>query len=192
MAPKDRTDVARHVKGVLFADYVRMMRACKSVDWSRLLSQGDLDHLHSKIVPDDWYPMEVFERLGNAILAEVAGSDLQAVRSWGRFSVDALVAKWPQLVAPGEALETLMRFRVLRSTFFDFEALTIPTLVDGQADIVIAYQMGAMAEEAASYQTMGFFERLLELGGATNVYARFEERSWLGDERTRLDITWDA
>ncbi|MEO8799997.1 MAG: hypothetical protein ABI551_19020 [Polyangiaceae bacterium] len=184
--------MSRHVKGVLFADYVRMMRACKSVDWSRTLAPADLAYLHAKIAPDDWYPMETFERFGDAILAEVAGSDLQAVRSWGRFSVDALTAKWPQLVAPGEAVETLMRFRVLRSTFFDFEALTIPTLVDGQADIVIAYQMGAVAEEAACYQTMGFFERLLELGGATNVYAQFVQRSWMGDEKTRLDITWDA
>ena len=43
-----------------------------------------------------------------------------------------------------------MLFRVLRSTFFDFEALEIPTLNDEQAEVIIHYYMGPVAEEAAS------------------------------------------
>jgi hypothetical protein len=183
--------LSRNVKGVLFADYVRMLRGQKSVDWKRQLHTNDLPYLQTKIVATEWYPMETFERMGNAILREVADNDLEAVRMWGRFSVDAMRAQSPQLVADGDPVETLMRFRVLRSTFFDFEALQIPTLSEGEASIVIAYYMGEIAEEAAAYQTMGFFERLLELGGAANVYARFTERSWNGDARTLLEISWD-
>jgi hypothetical protein len=179
------------VKGVLFADYVRMLRGHKGVDWSQQLAPEDLPLLRTKIVPNGWYPMDTFERMGNAILAEVAGNNLDAVRLWGRLSIDALRAATPDLVAENDPVETLMRFRVLRSTFFDFEALEIPTLSEGQADIVIRYHMGPIAEEAASYQTMGFFERLLEVGGATNVYGRFKERSWKGDARTLLEMSWD-
>jgi len=51
--------------------------------------------------------------------------------------------------------------------------------------------MGARAEEAASLQTMGFFERQLELAGATNVTAKLSERSWAGDARTLLQLNWD-
>lgn len=182
----------RNVKGQLFADYVRMLRGRKDVDWSKRLQPEDMSFLITRIDQNGWYPMESFERMGNAILAEVAGSDLEAVRLWGRFSVDALRAQNPQLVADGDPVETLMRFRVLRSTFFDFDALEIPTLVDGQAMIVIRYHMGETAEEAASYQTMGFFERLLEIGGALNVYAQFKERSWNGDARTVLEVLWDS
>ena len=181
----------RNVKGVLFADYVRMLRGHKTVDWSRQLHSDDLPFLKSKIVATEWYPMVTFERMGNAILREVADNDLEAVRMWGRFSVDALRAASPQLVADGDPLETLMRFRVLRSTFFDFEALEIPSLSEGQADIVIHYHMGSIAEEAACYQTMGFFERLLDLGGATNIFVHFTSRSWNGDARTLLQVSWD-
>jgi hypothetical protein len=134
--------------------------------------------------------MATFERLGNAILAEIAGGDLQAVRMWGRLSVDALRAANPLLVVEGDPIETLMRFRVLRATYFDFEALDVRMLVDGHTQIVIAYHMGQPAEEAASLQTLGFFERLLEMSGADDVYARFTTRSWSGDERTLLEITW--
>lgn len=180
----------RRVSGVLFADYVRMIRGNKGIDWSRHLTAEDVQTIAAKIDPTAWYPMESFERLGNAILREVTGGDLGAVRRWGRFSVVQLRAKEPMLVAPGDPVETLMRFRVHRSTFFDFEALEIESLVEGHAEIVIHYFMGPVAEEAASYQTLGFFEELLDAAGASGVLTRFSERSWAGDARTLLVLDW--
>jgi hypothetical protein len=37
---------------------------------------------------------------------------------------------------------------------------------------------------------MGFFERLLEVAGSSEVFAQFLERSWAGDPRTLLDLSW--
>jgi hypothetical protein len=184
------TPIARKVKGALFADYVRMIRSAKTVEWSRHLRPSDMAYLIQKIDPDGWYPMESFERMGNAILREVADLDLDAVRMWGRFSVDALLRRTPQLLAENDPVETLSRFRVLRATYFDFDALVVSTLVDDHVHIGIHYYMGATAEEAASHQTMGFFERLLELAGAREVHARFTQRSWCGDPETVLEINW--
>lgn len=167
-----------------------MMRGKKDVDWSMLLRPEDLAFLQSRVSLTEWYPMETFERFGNAILAEVALGKLDAVRMWGRFSVDALVAANPNLVAAGDPVDTMMRFRVQRATYFDFEALEIPTLAPGHAEVVIHYYMGAKAEEAASYQTMGFFERLVEVAGGTSVDARFVSSSWARAPRTVLTLDW--
>jgi len=180
----------RNVRGILFADYVRMMRGKKDVDWSAFVPREDLFYLRSKIEPDEWYPMETFERFGNAILSEIAGGSVEAVRLWGRMSVDALAFANPRLLAPGDPVDTLMRFRVQRATYFDFEALEVPTLAPGHSEVVIHYFMGARAEEAASYQTMGFFERLVELAGGTDIVASFTSRSWTGDARTLLKLDW--
>jgi len=182
--------VVRNVRGVLFADYVRMMRGHKDVDWSKHVPREDLFYLRNKVNHDEWYPMETFERFGNAILAEVAGNDVEAVRHWGQFSVDQLRAANPTLVAPDDPAETMMRFRIQRATYFDFDALEIVALAPGRAEIVIHYYMGKKAEEAAAYQTMGFFERLLEIAGATSVHPRFMYCSWDGDPRTLLVIDW--
>lgn len=182
--------MTRNVKGVLFADYVRMIRGHKGVDWRARLSTDDLPYLDGHIDPDGWYPMAVFERLGNAILGCIAGGEVQAARMWGRISVDQLQAQFPTLVASCDPVETLSRFKVLRGTFFDFEALSIQTLVDDHADILVHYHMGDPAEEAAAHQTMGFFERLLELAGAAGVEAHFAARSWAGDEHTLLRLRW--
>jgi hypothetical protein len=181
---------ARRVKGVLFSDYVRMIRGNKMVGWEKRLSADDLAQVAAYVDANSWYPMEIFERLGNAILAEVAGGNLDAVRMWGRFSVDQLSAAQPQLVAQGDPVETMRRFHVLRSTYFDFEALQVLSATPGDAQVLIDYHMGPTAEEAASFQTLGFFERLLEVAGSVEVFARFLERSWAGQPRTLLDLSW--
>jgi hypothetical protein len=179
------------VKGTLFVDYVRMLRAQKATDWSRHLMPEDLSYLVLRIEPDRWYPMGTFERMGLAILKELS-PDLATIRAWGRAQVDWLCRTQAELVAYGDARDTLMRFRVLRASFFDYEALTIAELTDGDATLFISYGMSARAEEAASWQTLGFFERLLEVAGATNVQGWFENRSWTSEGRTRIRIHWEG
>src|SRR5688572_9555897 len=126
-----------NVKGILFADYVRMMRSHKRVDWSEWLQPADDVYRTKTVEPIEWYPMATFERLGNAILAVIARGDLQAVRMWGRYSVDQMRLAYPNLVAPKDPVETLTRFRVFRSTFFDFEALSIPLLHEDEAQVAV-------------------------------------------------------
>jgi hypothetical protein len=180
----------RQVRGVLFVDYVRMLRSQKDVDWSKHLAPEDLPYLQSQIDPVAWYPMATFERLGNAILSKVTRGELFPVQLWGRYSAAQLRAANPMLLAPNDPPETLSRFRVMRETFFDFNALDVPLLHEDEAHIVVRYYMGMPAEEAAAYQTMGFFESLLELAGAKDVRAAFHDKSWDGDARTLLVFRW--
>jgi hypothetical protein len=182
--------VSWNVKGILFLDYIRMIRSHKDVDWG--FSPEDAAFLGMRIDLNGWYPMATFERMGNAILKNVANNDLRAVQMWGRFSVDALRAAQPMLVADGDPVETMRRFHVLRSTYFDFDTLSIPHLADGEAQVIIRYCMGPTAEEAASHQTLGFFERLLEIAGGRDIGTNFTTRAWAGDPETTLDLVWSA
>ena len=180
----------RSVRGALFLDYVRMIRANKSVDWSRHLLTEDLVLTGQRILSEGWYPIASFERLGNAILDEIACGNLDLVRSWGRYSVDGLWRLYPDLVLPGDPVESLMRLRVLRGSFFDFPALDVRTLTMKKVLVAVDYGMGNKAEEAAGYQTMGVLERVVELAGGSEVRARFREKKWEGDERSLLELGW--
>lgn len=180
----------RQVRGVLFVDYVRMLRATKVPTLTQHLNDEELSYLTQAIDKTAWYPMTVFEKLGCAILAIVARGEMFPVRLWGRYSATQLHKQYPNLLAPNEPVETLNRFRVLRETFFDFPALSVPLLNDEAAQITIAYHMGNPAEEAASFQTMGFFEGLLELAGCKDIHADFRTRSWKGEGQTMLALQW--
>ncbi len=167
-----------------------MLRAYKGVDWSPYLLQSDLPWLSQRIEPDRWYPMETFERMGVAILREIARDDLKLVQHFGRVSLNALVRQHDNLVAHGDPHESLLRFRVLRQSFFDFPALEIEDVFEHEAVAIVHYGMGRLAEEAATHQTMGFFERLLELSGGAPVRVWLSARSWAGDPKTRIQLAW--
>ena len=113
----------RLVKGSLFVDYVRMMRGHKDADWSKYLAPQDIRFLEERIQPGEWYPMDSFERMGLAILAEVARGDVQLSRSLGKAQVEWVSVQHEGLVALGDPCDTLMRFRVLRNSLFDYQAL---------------------------------------------------------------------
>lgn len=182
----------RQVRGVLFVDYVRMLRSQKRVDWSTQLAPEDLPYLHAHIDPDGWYPMATFERLGNAILHTVTRGELFPVQLWGRYSAAQLRAANPALLAVGDPPETLRRFHVLRQTFFDFEALDLALVAADEAHVEVRFHMGMPAEEAAAHQTLGFFETLVELAGGVDVRAEFRERAWDGAPRTLFRLRWGA
>ena len=99
------------VRGILFADYVRMIRSRRDIEWNRHLPPEDIALVTQRVKPTEWYPMAAFERMGNAILAEVAKLDLDMVRAFGKFSVMPLRESEPNLVCEGDPIETLMRFR---------------------------------------------------------------------------------
>ena len=182
--------MGRHVKGTIFVDYVRMLRSRKDLDRNRYLEPADIPYLTSRIHPDAWYPMETFARFGLAILDQVAQGDLFLVRAWGRASVDPLVRIHSGLLVEGDPRESLMRFLVLRSSFFDFDAVSIPLLSDGHASLHVHYGMISRAEQAACFQTLGFFGRLVELAGGRGVLTSLTQRAWEGDPATVLAIDW--
>src|ERR1041384_1561708 len=169
-----------------------MLRAYKGVDWSAYLAPEDIEYLSMHIEPSLWYPMETFERMGIAILREIARNDLRLVEHFGRVSLDALCKQYDNLVAPADPHDSLVRFQVLRQIFFDFPALEIRDVYETEAAAIVSYGMGAVAEEAATHQTMGFFERLLERAGGKPLRVTLTARSWAGDSRTRIQLAWTA
>ena len=94
--------MGKNVKGFLFADYTRMIKGRKDLDWRRHLQPKDLSFLTQPIMDSEWYPMETFERMGLAILQEIAHGEMNAVRLWGRQSIDDLFSQHKSLICEGD------------------------------------------------------------------------------------------
>jgi len=183
--------MGRQVRGMLFVDYVRMLRAHHDRGWTVFFPSEDLRFFEEKIDPSGWYPMATFERLGIIVLHLVAKNEFSLVRQWGRQSVASIAQNVDQLVVARDPRESLMRFQVFRRTFFDFEPLSVLQVSDGAAQLQIAYGMSSAAEQAAAIQTMGFVEGLIDLARGKGIKASFSERSWEGDSRTVLNVSWE-
>ena len=183
--------MSRRVKGSLFLAYVRMIRSRKDADWTAHLRPVDQVFLRQRIDPGAWYPMDTFERMGLGILAVIAGGNLEAVQAWGRFQIDDLRAAEPDLIVAGDPMGSLRRFETVCDDYFDFGPLRFLTIAEGEAALRIEYGMSKAAEEAASFQTLGFLERLVELAGARPCGVRFRTRSCVGDPATVAELGWE-
>lgn len=180
----------RKVKGFLFRDYVKMLKSQPAADWTPYLLPSDMPYLVEPIQEKEWYPFDAFERLGLAIIAEIANHSMEAVRLWGRLSADNLFKAFPTLLCEGDPMETMMRFHVLRKMFFSFDAVNIETFYTQYAKLKIGYEMSETAEEAATYQTVGVMERLIERSGGNEIQYAFLSRAWKGDPVTILELRW--
>jgi len=178
------------VIGSLFLDYVKMVKSRKDVDWPDYLLPRDMPFLAAQIQPREWYPLETFERMGIGILKEIAKGDLDAVRRFGQTEVEALVKVYPDLICQTDPRETLMRFQVLRKSFFNFDAGSIDAILGKYARLKVEYSMSRPAEEAACLQGIGFLEKLLEKAGAKKVEYKFSGKSWDGYPTTMVELKW--
>ena len=183
--------MGKHVKGALFLDYVRMVKKRKDVNWGQYLTPEDNKILEQLILPSAWYPLETYQRLGAAVLHEIAKGKVELVRQWGRISMEELTKVYANLVCAGNPLRSLEIFQLLRTRFFDSEVLEVTPVGDNGARIKVDATFAGEAEEAYAYQMLGSFERLLELSGAKNIKYRFSQASRKGDPNTVIEIKWE-
>jgi hypothetical protein len=183
--------LAENIKGILFLDYVKMIRSRKNVDWSKYLDQKDLIFVNENIDINGWYPISAFENLGEAVFEEVGQGDVNKVRDWGKFTITELAKVHSDLINKEDPCESIFRFHVLREGFFDYSVIDILTILENRVKLEIDYEMKEKAEMSLTYQTLGFIERLLELSGSKNINHEFLQKIWEGAESTILRVTWD-
>jgi CheY-like chemotaxis protein len=175
--------VARHVRGVLFIDYVKMLRAYQVVEAARAhLLPEDAPFLATRLDPAHWFPMESFERLGLALLREVVGSELEVIRLWGRSQLPTLLGFLPELAAARDPHDAVLRLSSSLQTLFDFPCIAVEQVGGEHAHVLFDYGMSAPAEAAAVWQTVGFFEELVTTTGGAAVDSRLV--------RQRLSLRW--
>lgn len=178
-----------HVRGILFADYVRMLRR----GWPGWREQADPETrrvLETRVEPDVWYPMADFERLGLFILDHVVGQEADAIRLWGRAQVQTILNFLPDLANTDDPRDSVMRFQNFFGSLFDFAALTLEGVNDEEALVRIGYGMSPRAEEAAAWQTVGFFEELIVASGGRSVETELLSRQWVHGEPTLARLSW--
>jgi len=90
------------VKGSMILDYVKVIRANKEKNWEPYLEPQDWDIIEGKILPSSWYPYETFQRIGLAIFREIAKSDLDTVRQFGRHSIKNFLNIYKTIIVPGD------------------------------------------------------------------------------------------
>lgn len=179
----------RQVRGLLFLDYVRMLRRAR-VD-PGLLHADDVKYVTTeRIDPFEWYPMATFERFGLAILDHIVGGERDAIRLWGRSRLEGVVQAFPELIVANDPPASIEKFHGFFKDSFDFETLTLARLEPGRLELLVSYGMSPRAEEAAAWQTAGFFETVVTSSGGLGVKSTLQPHDWASHAPATFGLEW--
>jgi hypothetical protein len=186
------------VKGSMLMEVVRLIRANKDLNWDKHLTSEEINFADSKILPSNWYPLELYEHMSGAVLMEVGKGDLKNAWTWGRFIVGELVGKTYKNLFQGlDVMAAARKFVFFHRQFFkfddpNFEPLRLEVLSENEINIHVRTPLtGDRLIEPNSHQTAGSFERLVEFFGGKNPGLEFLEKQWEGAEATVIKVTWE-
>jgi hypothetical protein len=177
------------VKGTMFVDLVKMIRANKRLNWSKYLSPADWEVINTRIVPSKWYSLELYEKFAMAVFQVLAKGNTDVVRQRGRVRGKELFeGVYQSIIISNDPMESLSRFVVSFGQFFNFSLNKFENAGNNHAKVSHESEHPSMPY---SFQLMGHLEVLVEIAGGKNVKIEMVAKQWEGAPSTVFDITWD-
>jgi hypothetical protein len=183
----------RKVKGTMLLNLVRMIRANKSQNWNKYLKPEDWEVINKRILPSEWYPLEVFQRCGVAIFQVLAQANLDIVRQSGRMQGKKLFENvYKSVVISQDPAATLSRFVTVYNQFFNFSTVRFENA--GMSHVQIHHDYDTSQHPGTvpyCYQLMGILDVLVEVAGGKNIKIELKAKQWEIAPTTIFDITWE-
>jgi len=185
------------IKGTLFLEYARIIRANKDRDWKKYLSEQDLKMIFGEILANHWYPLESYERAGFAIFKEIAQGKLESAWQWGRVALEDIATKFYQhLIRAQEPMKAIERCKTFVQQWYQFEdpnfsPIEVQPISENQAKVIIKHIYPMQGFEAYVHQVAGTMERLVEMNGAKERKVEITEHNWNSSPPFAvLNISW--
>ena len=179
------------VKGSIFVEFVKTIRANKTGVFDTYLTPEDREIISQRILPNIWYPYETFRHCLTAIYEVIGKKDLEVVKEWGRLYGQALMTTlYVGILKKGSPLTYIKRISVLVRNFFDFGRVEIVLESETQA----VYKIFDFDPQYAPVHCIliGWIERTTEICGAKNLKCETVSKSWEGAACTSTRLSWDT
>jgi hypothetical protein len=177
------------VKGSLFVEFVKTIRANKTGIFDRYLTQEDREIISQRILSNIWYPYETFKHCLTAVCEVIAKNDLEVVKEWGRLYGQAIMTTlYVSILKQGNPLSYINHIGLLVRNFFDFGRVEI--VIESETRAV--YKIFDFDPEYAPvhYLLNGWIERTTEICGAKKLKCETISKSWAGDDCTSIRFSW--
>jgi predicted hydrocarbon binding protein len=161
---------------------------CGPGAWQRVLDgfPAAARHALANIESDNWYPMEIYSDLQDAVARAVGGVRDEVLEEMGAFSAERNAAALFGKI-PGDAFEFFKHIAKLHSQMFDFGEMRVVRRPGG---CLIEGDYDGRASEAVCRSAVGFYRRCAELNGARNVHVEIAECQARGDRSCLFKVTW--
>jgi hypothetical protein len=169
------------IKGTIIIDYVRIIRANRDRDWDKYLEPEDWGIINNSVLPSAKYPYESGRRIGFAVFKEIANSNLDTVRVFGRFSAKNLLDVYKNLIIQGDPAATIEKLCQLNRTFSDKESeLSVAEKGEGFVKckfVFPSFETEDLFMDAYCHKLIGTLEEIAFQAGGKNVSVNLQKNA---------------
>jgi hypothetical protein len=182
----------RKIKGTMLIDQVRLIRANKHLDWTPYLGAAEWEAISVRLLPTEWYPLDLYEKCGWATFNVLARGSAELVRHRGRQRGKELFeTTYKALTVGQDPIRALERFVKSYALLFNFATLRFEKLTDRHARIHRDHELQRPSNLPYCQLLMGHLEALIKVTGGRNIRVDFLTMQWEGSPSTILDCVWD-
>jgi len=180
-----------HFKGSLMGDLVRIVRANRSRNWDKYLVPHDWEIINGSVLASDWYPIGSFRRIGEAVFREIAGSNLDNVRKFGKKNISKFLKMYKNIVETGNPANSILRLIESKEMLLRGEIL-IQVKSSGLESLQCHITRPPHVPEkelfeAFCYESAGLGEAIIEAAGAKKAASSIEH----GEEGCNITFKWE-
>ena len=162
-----------YVKGSMLLNYVKIVRANPDRDWGKYLEDDDWQVINDKIFTSNRYSYGSFRRIGYAVFKEIAGSDFNLVRSFGRFNMKTLLELFQNaFLVPDDPRASVRKLTMTKGVFMSGDSTT-RVLDQGEKWVRCIVMVPSEEDdperaEAFCWQYAGHLEEVVEQAGGVS------------------------
>lgn len=180
------------VKGVWFTDFAKMVHKFKDLPWNRYLTPEDLKIIQGRILPAQWYPLELYQWVAIAAFELVGQGKPEMAQLAGRLFMDQLVAD--EALRPflnsQDPERALQNFVSIHQRLMTLGEVHYRKLADRKVLYTITWTKPWKGLFPFVHNFAGFLIRLVELNGGKQVQLTFDDQHL--EEKSGLDylVQW--
>jgi hypothetical protein len=182
------------VKGIVFVDFVRTIRAAKDPRIFKYLEEKDKEVISGVIFPSSWYPLDTFGRCLTALFDVIGNKKPENARMWGRVfggKIFSGIYKDIKFSNDSDILVALKGFALTSKSFFADSGLEMISSEGKKADFRITRVPENPATTIFFHVLAGSVEVYIEMAGGKNPRVGFTEKIAGGKKEVTYEAAWD-
>ncbi len=181
----------RQIKGALFKYFIINIRGNKTGIYDNILTEEEKNIVNQQILDALWYPYEHFKIISEAIYRAEGIVNKDEMKVWGynhsKKFLDNLHKSSTQTRAITLAIKTYDR---LFNLWFNFGKQHGEIISDNEVNFI--FEDFDDEFDMIYYMAAGWIQGFMEAYLNKKAKTKFIQKSWEGDDKTIINITWSS
>jgi len=182
----------RQIKGAIFKHFIINVRANKSGIYEKILTEEEKNIVNQQILDALWYPYEHFKIICEATAKAEGINNKNEMKTWGynhskKFLNNMHKNSGIQKRAVSLAIKTYDRFFKL---WFNFGKQYGEIISENEVNYI--FEDFDKEFDMIYYLAAGWIQGFMEAYLNKKVKTKFLQKTWEGDNKTIINITWDS